>query len=78
MCSTARGRRASGPAYMAAFNHALDAGADLLVQMDADFSHDPADIPRLPEAAEGADRDRLALRRRGAAGRTGAFSGSVA
>ncbi len=44
-----------GPAYIAGFHHALNAGAGLIVQMDADFSHDPGDIPRLIEAAEGAD-----------------------
>ena len=44
-----------GPAYLAGFRHALDRGAGLVVQMDADFSHDPADIPRLLAAAENAD-----------------------
>jgi dolichol-phosphate mannosyltransferase len=44
-----------GPAYVAGFEHALAAGAGLLIQMDADFSHDPADIPRLLGAAEAAD-----------------------
>ena len=44
-----------GPAYLAGFEHALGAGAELLVQMDADFSHDPADLPRLLEAAREAD-----------------------
>lgn len=44
-----------GPAYIAGFKVALDAGAELIVQMDADFSHDPADLPRLLEAAEHAD-----------------------
>jgi dolichol-phosphate mannosyltransferase len=44
-----------GPAYIAGFHHVLDAGAGLIVQMDADFSHDPADIPRLLGAAEHAD-----------------------
>jgi dolichol-phosphate mannosyltransferase len=44
-----------GPAYVAGFRHALEAGAELVAQMDADFSHDPADLPRLLEAAEGAD-----------------------
>jgi len=36
-----------GPAYIAGFRRALDAGAERIVQMDADFSHDPADVPRL-------------------------------
>lgn len=44
-----------GPAYVAGFHHVLDAGAGLVVQMDADFSHDPSDIPRLLEAIAAAD-----------------------
>lgn len=44
-----------GPAYVDGFRHALTRGAGLIVQMDADFSHDPADIPRLIAAAERAD-----------------------
>jgi dolichol-phosphate mannosyltransferase len=44
-----------GPAYVAGFRHALAGGADLVAQMDADFSHDPADLPRLLEAAGSAD-----------------------
>jgi dolichol-phosphate mannosyltransferase len=44
-----------GPAYLAGFRHALDAGAELVVEMDCDFSHDPKDVPRLLEAAETAD-----------------------
>jgi dolichol-phosphate mannosyltransferase len=44
-----------GPAYLAGFQRALDAGAQLLVEMDCDFSHDPADVPRLLAAAEDAD-----------------------
>ncbi|MFN2612468.1 MAG: polyprenol monophosphomannose synthase [Solirubrobacterales bacterium] len=36
-----------GPAYIAGFRVALDAGAELIVEMDADFSHDPADLPKL-------------------------------
>src|SRR5919106_725227 len=44
-----------GPAYVAGFSRALDAGAELVAQMDADFSHDPHDLPRLLEAAEDAD-----------------------
>jgi dolichol-phosphate mannosyltransferase len=44
-----------GPAYVAGFHQALDRGASLIVQMDADFSHDPADIPRMIEAASDAD-----------------------
>jgi dolichol-phosphate mannosyltransferase len=41
-----------GPAYIAGFRWALDHGAERIVQMDADFSHDPADLPRLLATAE--------------------------
>jgi dolichol-phosphate mannosyltransferase len=44
-----------GPAYVAGFREALAGGAELVAQMDADFSHDPGDMPRLLEAAERAD-----------------------
>jgi dolichol-phosphate mannosyltransferase len=44
-----------GPAYVAGFREALAGGAELIVQMDADFSHDPGDLPRLLAAAEDAD-----------------------
>jgi dolichol-phosphate mannosyltransferase len=44
-----------GRAYLAGFRRALDSGAELLLEMDADFSHDPADVPRLIEAAASAD-----------------------
>jgi dolichol-phosphate mannosyltransferase len=44
-----------GPAYLAGFRHALEVGADLVFEMDCDFSHDPADVPRLVQAAEDAD-----------------------
>ena len=44
-----------GPAYRAGFGEALRGGAELLVQMDADFSHDPADLASLIDAAGGAD-----------------------
>jgi dolichol-phosphate mannosyltransferase len=45
-----------GPAYVAGFRRTLDEGAELILEMDCDFSHDPADVPRLIEAAEaGAD-----------------------
>jgi dolichol-phosphate mannosyltransferase len=42
-----------GPAYLAGFGRALAGGAELILEMDCDFSHDPADVPRLIEAAEG-------------------------
>jgi len=44
-----------GPAYIAGFRHALAARAELIVEIDCDFSHDPADVPRLMAAAEEAD-----------------------
>ncbi len=45
-----------GPAYAAGFDAALEGGAEVVVEMDADFSHDPADLPRLIEALQaGAD-----------------------
>jgi dolichol-phosphate mannosyltransferase len=44
-----------GPAYIAGFRHALVAGAGLVLEMDSDFSHDPAYLPRLLDAAERAD-----------------------
>ena len=44
-----------GPAYIAGFRQALAAGAGLIVEMDSDFSHEPAYLPRLLEAAERAD-----------------------
>ena len=45
-----------GPAYLAGFSTALAGGAEFVLEMDADFSHDPADVGRLVEAArDGAD-----------------------
>jgi dolichol-phosphate mannosyltransferase len=44
-----------GPAYLAGFQRALEEGAELILEMDCDFSHDPADVPRLLAAAENAD-----------------------
>ncbi|OGH94396.1 MAG: hypothetical protein A2538_01175 [Candidatus Magasanikbacteria bacterium RIFOXYD2_FULL_41_14] len=45
-----------GSAYVAGFKMALELGADYILEMDADFSHDPADIKRLINAcAQGAD-----------------------
>ena len=55
-----------GPAYVAGFRRALADGAELVLEMDCDFSHDPADVPRLIGAVEeGAD---LALGSRYVAG----------
>jgi dolichol-phosphate mannosyltransferase len=44
-----------GPAYLAGFRRALELGADYVVEIDCDFSHDPADVPRLLAAAGDAD-----------------------
>jgi dolichol-phosphate mannosyltransferase len=44
-----------GPAYIAGFRRALEAGAELIVEMDADFSHDPSYLPRMLAAASRAD-----------------------
>jgi len=44
-----------GPAYLAGFRRALADGADLVLEMDCDFSHSPDDVPRLLAAAEEAD-----------------------
>ena len=41
-----------GSAYVMGFRYALGAGADLVIQMDADFSHDPAVIPELVSESE--------------------------
>jgi dolichol-phosphate mannosyltransferase len=45
-----------GPAYIAGFRRALAEGAELVLEMDCDFSHSPDAVPRLIAAAEsGAD-----------------------
>ena len=44
-----------GRAYLAGFERALGSGAELVLEMDADFSHDPKDLPRLIEASSDAD-----------------------
>jgi dolichol-phosphate mannosyltransferase len=45
-----------GPAYLAGFERALAGGAELVLEMDCDFSHDPNDVQRLIGAVEsGAD-----------------------
>jgi dolichol-phosphate mannosyltransferase len=44
-----------GPAYLAGFGRALGDGAELVLEMDCDFSHDPDDVPRLIRAAGHAD-----------------------
>jgi dolichol-phosphate mannosyltransferase len=42
-----------GPAYLAGFRHALERGAGYVMEMDSDFSHDPADLARLLAAVHG-------------------------
>jgi dolichol-phosphate mannosyltransferase len=50
------GKEGLGRAYIAGFQHALERGAERVMEMDSDFSHDPRDIPRLVhEARHGAD-----------------------
>ena len=49
------GRMGYGSAYLEGFRTALELGADYVVQMDADYSHNPRDVPRLVEAAKRAD-----------------------
>jgi dolichol-phosphate mannosyltransferase len=49
------GKDGLGPAYLAGFRHALAVGADVIAQMDCDFSHDPSDVPRLVETLADAD-----------------------
>ncbi len=51
-----RGRKEGiGPAYVAGFRQALADGAELVLEMDCDFSHDPADVSRLIAASADAD-----------------------
>lgn len=50
-----RRKEGLGPAYIAGFRRALADGAELVLEMDCDFSHDPADVPRLLAAADDAD-----------------------
>jgi len=44
-------REGLGPAYLAGFARALEGGAEFVMEMDSDFSHDPADLERLLAAA---------------------------
>lgn len=44
-----------GPAYLAGFRHAIQKGADLILQMDADLSHQPKYVPQLLEKIEDYD-----------------------
>jgi len=50
------GKLGLGTAYIEGFRYAIGKGYDLIIEMDADFSHNPSDLPRLRKAcAEGAD-----------------------
>ena len=51
------GKLGLGTAYLTGFKWALDHGFDYIFEMDADFSHNPDDLPRLLEACRdrGAD-----------------------
>ena len=49
------GKAGLGRAYIHGFSHALEQGADAILQMDADFSHDPQDVPRLFKQLESSD-----------------------
>jgi dolichol-phosphate mannosyltransferase len=49
------GKEGLGKAYLSGFRHALSRGAELVIVMDADFSHDPAHLPAIIAAAEHSD-----------------------
>lgn len=49
------GKQGLGTAYVAGFAWAIERGYDVVVEMDADLSHDPADASRLIEAIDSAD-----------------------
>ena len=51
------GKQGLGRAYLDGFRQALDGGATTIVQMDADWSHDPTALPRLIEPIERGDAD---------------------
>lgn len=46
-----------GRAYLAGFDWALQRGYEFILEMDADFSHNPADVPRLVDAARTEEAD---------------------
>jgi dolichol-phosphate mannosyltransferase len=73
-----------GPAYLAGFRQALANGAELILEMDCDFSHDPRDAARLIDSARDADLvlgsryvDGGAIRNWGRVRRFVSFSGSL-
>ena len=49
------GKAGLGQAYLAGFDRALRSGAEMVIEMDADFSHDPRYLPAMLEAAHNAD-----------------------
>ena len=49
------GKGGLGQAYLAGFGRALEGGAQMVIEMDADFSHDPRYLPQLIAAADEAD-----------------------
>lgn len=49
------GKMGLGTAYIEGFKYALEKGYDLIIEMDADFSHNPDDLPRLIAESEHAD-----------------------
>ena len=49
------GKLGLGTAYVAGFHYALDNGYDIIIQMDADFSHNPVYLPKLLDAIEDND-----------------------
>lgn len=49
------GKMGLGSAYVQGFKYALDKGYDFILEMDADFSHNPDDVPRLIAAAQSKD-----------------------
>lgn len=49
------GKLGLGTAYIAGFGYALDHGIDLVIQMDADFSHSPSYIPQFVDAIKDCD-----------------------
>ncbi|NJP44174.1 polyprenol monophosphomannose synthase [Actinacidiphila epipremni] len=50
-----KGKEGLGAAYLAGFRWGIDHGYDVLVEMDADGSHQPEELPRLLTALKGAD-----------------------
>ncbi|MFO7845902.1 MAG: polyprenol monophosphomannose synthase [Balneolaceae bacterium] len=51
------GKQGLGTAYVAGFRYALEHDYDYICEMDADFSHNPKDLPRLVNAVENGEAD---------------------